>query len=146
MKKRTLKNIVTKQVLKASFKYLLSKIKSKGKEINYGKELKCQKYLKSNSIFTFEQQISICLYRSRMNKLQYNCPGNKGTETCPCGIELFNQHLYECQTLNSSEKKVNYNNIFDGRLIEMQYVVKMLEDNLKKFELTQAQNLSSWRH
>ena len=81
-----------------------------------------------------------------MNKLQYNYPGNKRTDICPCGTELVNQHLYECQTLNSSEKKVNYNKIFDGRLIEMQYVVNILEDNLKKFELTQAQNLSSWRH
>ena len=116
---------MNKQVLKASFKYLLSKIKSKGKEINYGNELKCQQYLKPNSILTFEQQISIFSYRSRMNKLQYNYPGNKRTETCPCGIELVNQHLYECQTLNSSEKKVNYSKIFDGRLNEMKYVVKM---------------------
>ena len=97
-------------------------------------------------LFLFEQQISIFSCRSRMNKLQYNYPGNKRTETCPFGTELANQHLYECQTSNSSEKKVHCNNIFDGRLIEMQYIVKMLEDNLKKFELTQAQNLSSWRH
>ena len=57
MKKRTFKNIVNTQVLKASFKYLLSKIKSKGKEINYGSELKCQQYLKPKSILTFEQHI-----------------------------------------------------------------------------------------
>ena len=44
------------------------------------------------------------------------------------------------------QTSIIYSKIFDGRLIEMQYVVKMLEDNLKKFELTQAQNLSSWRH
>ena len=70
----------------------------------------------------------------------------KLTLTCPCGIELVNQHIYERKTLNSSEKKVNYNTIFNGRLIEMQYIVKILKDILKKFELTQAQNLSSWRH
>ena len=59
MKKRTFRNIVNKQVLKASLKYLLSIIKSEGKEINYGNELKCQQYIKPNSILTFEKQISI---------------------------------------------------------------------------------------
>ena len=54
MKKRTFRNIVNKQVNESSFRYLLSQIKSKGKEINYSKELKCQEYLKPNSILTIK--------------------------------------------------------------------------------------------
>ena len=46
----------------------------------------------------------------------------------------------------SFDKKVHFDKIFDGRLTEMQYIVKILEENMKKFELTQAQNPSSWRH
>ena len=146
MKKRTFRNIVNKQVNESSFRYLLSQIKSKGKEINYSKELKCQEYLKPNSILTLKEQLNIFSYRSRMNKLEYNYPGNKKTDICPCGIMMTNQHLYECKLLNSVDKKVHFNKIFDGRLTEMQYIVKILEENMKKFELTQAQNPSSWRH
>ena len=56
MKKRSYKKIVDRQVKNASFQYLLSKIKSKGKEIQYGKVLKCQGYLMPNSILTLEEQ------------------------------------------------------------------------------------------
>ena len=59
---------------------------------------------------------------------------------------MTNQHLYECKLLNSVDKKVHFNKIFDGRLNEMQYIVKILEENMEKFELTKAQNPSSWRH
>ena len=29
-----------------------------------------------------------------MNNLQYTYPGNKISEKCPSGVEMFNQHLY----------------------------------------------------
>ena len=77
MKKRTFRNIVNKQVNESSFRYLLSQIKSKGKEINYSKELKCQEYLKPNSILTIKEQLNIFSYRSKMNNFEYNYPGNK---------------------------------------------------------------------
>ena len=79
----TFKNIVDRQVKKASLEYILSKIKSKGKEIMYGSTLKCQGYLMPNSILTLEEQLSIFSYRSKMNNLQYNFPGNKLIEICP---------------------------------------------------------------
>ena len=62
--------MVDRQVKKASLEYLLSKIKSKGKEIMYGSTLKCQGYFMPNSILTLEEQLSIFSYRSRMNNLQ----------------------------------------------------------------------------
>ena len=81
-----------------------------------------------------------------MNNLQNNFPGNKTIELCQCGTEMHNQHLYECRTLNSLEKQVSYNKNFEGRLAEMKYIVKILEENKRKFELPQAQNSSSLRH
>ena len=59
MKKKTFKNIVDRQVKKASLEYMLSNIKSKGKEIKYGKVLKCQGYLMPNLILTLEEQLTI---------------------------------------------------------------------------------------
>ena len=38
IKKKPLKTIVTKQVVEVSYKYLMSKIKSKSKESNYKKK------------------------------------------------------------------------------------------------------------
>ena len=78
-----------------------------------------------------------------MNNLQYNFPGNKLIEICPCGTEMTFQHLYECLRLNSMEKRVSYNKLFEGRLAEMKYIVKILEENKIKFESPQAQNSSS---
>ena len=135
--------MVDRQVKKASLEYLLSKIKSKGKEIMYGNTLKCQGYLMPNSILTLEEQLSIFSYRSKMNNLQYNFPGNKLIEICPSGTERTNQHLYECLRLNSMAKRVSYNKLFEGRLAEMKYIVKILEENKIKFESPQAQNSSS---
>jgi hypothetical protein len=146
MKRNPFKKIVNKQVQKASFKYLLSKVKSKGKEIRYGTVLKCQGYLMPNSILTLEEQLNIFSYRARMNNLPNNFPGNKIIELCQCGTEMANEHLYECKLLNSSEKKVEYSRIFEGRLCEMKYILNILEENKIQFEVTQAQNSSSWRH
>ena len=61
-------------------------------------------------------------------------------------MDMMNHNLYECKTLNTLDKKVHYNNIFDGWPIEMQYIVKILEEIMIKFELTQAQNPRSSRN
>ena len=72
MKAETYKNIC---IIIAVFQYLKGKVKSKGNEINYGKQLYCQNYLLPNNILTFHEQKLIFSYRSRMNKLLYNQAG-----------------------------------------------------------------------
>ena len=52
MKIQHFMNIVSKKTKHCAFQYLLEKIKSKGKEIEYGSELKCQTYLLPNGILT----------------------------------------------------------------------------------------------
>ena len=89
-------NIVKKKSEGVAFKYLLRKIKSKGKEIDFGSELKCQKYLLPNRILTWEEQVQIFSYRSRMNELKYNFGGE---DACICGIRLDNEHLMKCEIL-----------------------------------------------
>ena len=135
MKTNAFKKIVNAKVRKFAFNYLLSKLKSKGKEIYFGNNLHCQSYLCPNNLLTLQEQRATFSYRSRMNILEYNFPGRQPvTEKCRCGEDIDNKHLYECQLLNSSEKIVTYDKIFGGRLIEMKHVVKiMIENEIKQF-------------
>ena len=146
MKKHMFKNMVSQKVRKTAFKYLILRIKSKGKEINYETNLKCQKYLMPNKILTVQEQRQIFSYRSRMNNLKHNFKSNKITELCECKTQMTNIHLYECKVLNSLEKIYTFDRLYNGTLKEQKYIVNILLENEDKFELfTQAQdgNLSS---
>ena len=122
-----------------AFTYLLGKIKSKGKEIDYGKELKCQTYLLPNEILTWEEQTAIFAYRSRMNSLKYNFGGE---DICVCGTVLNNEHLYSCETLNGEYlPSLKYSVIFNGTIVQQKEVIQILNRNKKIFEnITLAQD------
>ena len=90
-----------------AYQYLLSKIKSKGKEINYRNNLKCQEYLLPNNILALQEQRAIFSYRARMNNLKYNYSGTNILETCKCGSDMTNIYLYECRLLDESERTVD---------------------------------------
>ena len=76
-----------------------------------------------------------------MNNLLYNFKGYNKTEYCPCETEMTNNHLYECEMLNSDDRKIPYEKIFEGRLCEMQYIINVLIRNHNKLEhFTLAQN------
>ena len=80
------KKIVDKKVKSAALKYLISKVKSKGKEIKFSEHLECQGYLLPNNILTVLEQRTIFSFRSRMNSLKYNFSENdKLKELCLCG-------------------------------------------------------------
>ena len=89
--------------------YTLSKVKSKGKEIDYGKELKCQNYLLPNRIFTWDDQVDIFAYKSRMNELKYNF---RGKDLCICGMFLDNENLFNCEALNRGKQKAQIIRIY----------------------------------
>ena len=59
MKINAFKKTVDNKVKKAALKYLLSKQKSKGKEIVYGNTLECQGYLLLNNILKLQDQINL---------------------------------------------------------------------------------------
>ena len=135
MKIQQYQNIVDSKIKIAAFIYLKSKIKSKGKEIIYGDQLTCQNYLLPNTILTFKEQKSIFSFRSRSNKLTYNYPGNKEIELCECGVDITNEHLYNCLMLNQGKiVEDNYETIFNGTLIEQKQVLNILEQNMNKHE------------
>ena len=130
-----------------AFKYLLSKVKSKGKEITYQKGLQCQTYLLANNVLTIQEQRAIFSFRTRMNFLKNNYKGNYSVEYCQCESEITNKHLYECNVLNNIEKKIPYETIFEGRLVELKYIVNILLENQTKHErFTLAQESNPLSH
>ena len=110
-KNRNFKILVRKKVRICAFQCLLSKIKSKGMEIVYKKNLQCQTYLLAKNILTFHEQRAIFSFRTRMNFIKNNFKGNNSIEYCQCESEMTNKHLYECILLNNSEKKIPYETI-----------------------------------
>ena len=135
--------IVDIKLRKAALIYLKSKIKSKGCEINYGEELKCQAYLLPNQILTLTEQREIFSYRSRMNNLNYNFPGTKNEEKCICLDQLLkNEHLYHCKLLNNNIiPYLKYEDIFNGTVHHQKKIINILNKNICKFEeLTLAQD------
>ena len=138
------KRIVKKKVRTAAFEYLVKKIKSKGKKIKYKSDFECQAYLKPNKMLTLQEQRTIFSFRARMNNLSYNFQGNNQIEYCQCGKEMTNCHLYECKIFNQSDRRIPYNNIFEGRICEMKYIINILIENQNKFEVfTLAQSIRS---
>ena len=116
-------------------------MKSKGKEIEYGQELMMQPYLQSNSLLTFQEQIDIFAYRTRMNLLTYNFPNkNSQIQKCKCGEQITNEHLLDCDMLNNGRKyDLKYQQIFNGTIQEQKSILNVLQKNLKIVEIsTQA--------
>ena len=141
MKKHPLKSIVNKKVQKASFIYILSKIMWKVKETG----LNCQWYVMPNWILTLEEQLKMLSYRSKLNNLQTKNHGNLIILLCQCGTEITNDHLYECNLLNSLEKKVDYSKYLKEDFVRWS-TIWIFRRKKKQFEPTQAPNYSSWRH
>ena len=140
MKKPLYQKLVNDKVMSSAFKYLLSKVKSEGKEIEYKNIFQCQGYLLPNTFLTLTEQRAVFSYRTRMNKLKYNFPGTNENKICECGTEMTNQHLYECSKLNRNKKTVSYVKIFETRLCEMKSILNILIENQEKHDkFTQAQ-------
>ena len=109
---------------------------SKGKEIDYGNELKCQQYLLPNRVLTWDEQVDIFAYRSRMNDLKCNFGGEN---ICICGNFLDNEHLFICEALNKkTQRSTEYKNMFNGTIKEQKDIVQILKTNMKIFTLAQA--------
>ena len=142
MTKKKFQQSVSRAIKTISFKYLKNKVKSKGAEIEYGNDLKCQSYLLPNNVLSLDQQLQIFMYRVRMNHLQYNFKGNNIIEKCLCEEPMNNEHLYYCKFLNQGRKcDIPYNKIFNGTIFEQREIVIILNKNMTRFEMfSQAQD------
>ena len=141
MRKSQFKLLVSKKIKTLAFNYLISKVKSKGKEIQYGDDFRCQNYLLPNKVLTLEDQLNIFAYRTRMNNLEYNFASNNCLQVCVCKNQMTNEHLYSCRILNTEENNyILYNTLFQGTLTEKKKIIIILNKNMNKFEqITKAQ-------
>ena len=101
---------------------------------------------KNCCIWLFEEQKQVKRKRGKLwwlldipkvfvAKLQYNYPGNKQTELCPCGVHMTNEHLYSCNVLNEGNiLQDKYEHKFYGNLTEQKLILDILEHNIKKHE------------
>ena len=127
--------IVNEKVQAAALKYLMLKVKSKGKGINYKNSLSCQKYLQPNKILSFQEQKDTFKYRTRMNLIKNNFRNENLLEKCLCMKILTNEHLYTCDILNNNEKySINYTQILNGSLGEQKFIINTLNRNMKLIE------------
>ena len=142
MKKKTFSGIVCDKINKSAFSYLTRKIKSKGKGIEYNNSVNMQHYLRPNSILTLEDQRELFAYRTRMNNLKYNFPGNKEAEYCQCGEQMTNTQLLSCRILNDDlQHNYKYEDILNGNIVQQSEILKILRKNMKKFKIfSQAQD------
>ena len=95
-----------------------------------------QDYLRPNDILTLAEQRALFSYRVRANHLQYNTPGSGEKEFCICKEHLTNIHLYSCLILNDSSihEIPQYDEIFNGTLIQKKTIINILTRNMKKIE------------
>ena len=92
-----------------------------------------QLYLLPNQTLTFNDQIEIYSYRSRMNAINYNTPGTSEIEFCKCGQEIKNEHLLYCINLNEVQIIThNYDDIFNGTLSKKKIIIDILRKNMEK--------------
>ena len=135
MKKSHYEKIVNRKINTEAFIYLKSKIKSKGSSIKYGTNLEMQSYLKPNRVLTFQEQIEIFSYRSKMNEISCNFRDlKKEEELCICKSTMNNTHLYHCKVINNGkDPKHNYEDLLNGTLHQQKYVLKIMKKNLEYF-------------
>ena len=142
MKNLNFQKIVKSKMEKRAHAYLINKIKSKGKGIDYGDCFKMQPYLMPNRILTLEDQIDIFSYRARMNNLKYNTKGTSEIEYCLCSQEITNEHLLCCNLLNKDKPHFyTYDEFLNGCLIKKKHIINILRNNMiKHLEFSQDQD------
>ena len=61
-------------------------------------------------------------------------PNNYGKENkCPCGIKEDTMHIYICEMWSKQEnKKIPFNNIYNGNIQKQKNILKIFEHNLEK--------------
>ena len=90
IKKPTYQKLVNESIMTSALYYLWSRVKSRGKEIDYNNIIQCQGYLLPNYVM----QCEIFSYRTRMNKQKYNFPGTNGKYFCKYGIGVNKDHPF----------------------------------------------------
>ena len=134
MTKKQFNSIIKESIQKRAFEYLISKKKSKGKEIQYF-ELKMAEYLiPGYEKITIDEQRSIFSIRNRMIEIPYNFPTNNKEEICRCGKEETMKHIYICEYYNENNQTENpiFEEIFTGNISQQKKINEIFHQNFQQ--------------
>ena len=117
-----------------AYNYLMKRKGSKGKEIVYTR-IQMSSYLQPNYELEIDEQKKIFEMRNKMTFIPANYPGkNKNEKKCVCEQLENMDHIYLCTKLNTTEIKVQYDEIYNGNIKNMKMILKRFEENMKKRE------------
>ena len=128
MPRNKFKHEINQRIRENAFRYLLSKIQQKGKEIEYS-EFQMAEYLMPNeaNISITDQQYLFAI-RNRM----INIPSNFGSVSkCVCGQNEDMKHIYNCEKLNQEKESFKFEKIFTGSLKEQVEIMKRFRNNIE---------------
>ena len=126
------KETVRKNCTQLAFEYLISKRKSKGKEIKYDK-IETANYLMPNNHLNNEEKQKIFSIRNRMLNIPANFVSKeKNKNKCICQQIENMEHLYKCKKLNEEKPEIQFEEIYKENIVKMKKIKERLEKNIDK--------------
>ena len=68
--------------------------------------------------------------KNRMVDIPANFPANKSTHICACGQIEDMKHVYNCEEINGKQKRIQYEEIYTGKLDQQTEVMRNFEQSL----------------
>ena len=136
---RTLNNFQFSKILKdailpKALEYLVNKVRSKGKEIEYT-EMKMAEYLMPNlEKISIDDRRKIFQLRNRMLPIEANFPSKNSEKRCWCGEKEDSKHIYICKKWKGENEQIPYEMIYTDHLPTLVQVYKQFEINFKRRE------------
>ena len=136
---RTLNNFQFSKILKdailpKALEYLVNKVRSKGKEIEYT-EMKMAEYLMPNlEKNSIDDRRKIFQLRNRMLPIEANFPSKNSEKRCWCGEKEDSKHIYICKKWKGENEQIPYEMIYTDHLPTLVQVYKQFEINFKRRE------------
>ena len=125
-----------------ALEYLVKKIRSKGKEIEYS-ELKMAEYLMPNlENISIDDRRKIFQIRNRMLPIVANFSSDKSDKRCWCGEVEDSQHIYICKYWTDKSEQMPFEMIYSENTPKIVQVYKQFKINYKLREDYEIENQS----
>ena len=150
MPKNTLKKLVKTKLNENAFNYLISRKKSKTKDVPHN-SLTMQEYLEANAgDMNIAEKQFLFQCKSRMLDVKCNMKSEnlKDLKCTACGKEDENQmHLLQCESLNQEligeSHEIDYGDLFSDEITKMKVIGNILQSKMKqmfeKFKVKRVQ-------
>ena len=135
LSKYKFKNILSEKIEIAAFRYLVKRRGFKGSNIE-DKSLKMAEYLSPLSTgISIEDRRKLFVIRNNMIDIPSNMKSRNENVKCLCGEKESQKHILECKLLNDVDPSVEYEKVFNGNLREQIEVMRIIDENMKKYQL-----------